>query len=253
MSFAPKSALVTGGSGGIGSAIVEELLKNGIKILAVLDISPEEPSIVQEWRKKFPGVTVKYYRVDVTSQEELEKCYAEFVKEAKNLDVVVNCAGIFNENIAKRVVDVNLGGVILSTIVAIEHMRANGKGKGGVILNIASIAGLEPFGMAPTYCATKHGVIAFTRAMDHKRDFLGIRFLSLCPGTTDTDLYNNCFKLAFMPTKGLEDTVRSLLVLQTCEDVGKAALKYIQEGKSGSVWVIDSGKIMECPVKDIRL
>ncbi|XP_059611331.1 alcohol dehydrogenase-like [Phlebotomus argentipes] len=249
MSLAAKSALITGGTGGIGSAIVEELLENGIQSIAVLDLSSQEPFVVQEWRKRFPAIAVKYYRVDVSSQEELEKCYGEFVKETKGLDIVVNCAATFNENMPKRVVDVNLNGVIQSTIIAIEKMRADGS---GVIVNVSSDTGLAPFSLGPTYSVTKHAVIAFTRALAHKRDFLGIKFLSLCPGPTDTEMAHNCFQFTFMPNKEQIDAIRSQIFFQSCEVVGKATVKYIQKGKTRSVWLVSNNKIEEIPVEDVK-
>lgn len=215
MSLVNKSALVTGAAGGIGSAICVELLKNGIKYLAALDLSSDEPKIVTEWRKKYPRVSIKYFKVDVTSKDELEKCYSEFTSEIPNLDIVINCAGIYNETIPKKVVEVNLMGVIQSTLIAIEYMRADkGKGKGGAILNIASITGLNPFSIAPTYSATKFGVIGYTRAVAYKRDHLGIKFLSLCPGVTDTELFHKCLNISFMSTKEKEDNVKTKLEMQ---------------------------------------
>ncbi|XP_059613682.1 15-hydroxyprostaglandin dehydrogenase [NAD(+)]-like [Phlebotomus argentipes] len=256
MSFSNKSALITGGTGGIGAAICEDLLKNGIENVAVLDMHSEEPAIVNEWRKKFSNAKIRYFQVDVSSHEQLEKCYAEFVKEVKSLDIVVNCAGIFNENIYRKVVEVNLCGVIGSTLIAIEHMRKDkGKGRGGVIVNISSIAGVCPLSYMPTYGATKHAVVVFTRSLAHGRDKMGIKFLTLCPGGTETPLVDQTFKEPFFFEMS-EDAMKALsasYVLQSADKVSEACLEIMREAESGSVWIIQNGKLQEHSGTPIRI
>lgn len=215
MALEGKSAFVTGGTGEIGETICTELLKSGITHLATIDISPSEPTVVNQWRKNFPNASIWYYQVDVSSQEELEKCYKDFMNKIENLDIVVNCAGLYNEQVPKKVIDVNLSGVILSTMIAIEYMRKDtGKGEGGVILNIGSITSLDIYSSSPIYCATKQGVLAFTRALSHKRDYLGITFLTLCPGCTDTKLYANVFEHSFSPATEMQDVLTTTSPVQ---------------------------------------
>lgn len=69
----------------------------------------------------------------------------------------------------------------------------NGKGKGGMILNVASTAGLVPVSAVPSYCPSKHGVVAFTRALAFERDYMGIKIFLICPSSTQSQLYEQCF------------------------------------------------------------
>uniref|UniRef100_A0A1B0D5Y8 Alcohol dehydrogenase n=1 Tax=Phlebotomus papatasi TaxID=29031 RepID=A0A1B0D5Y8_PHLPP len=251
-----KSALVTGASGAIGGAICEELLKNGIKYLAVLDMNSQEPKILSDWKKTYPSVSIKYFQVDVTSREELEKCYSEFTKAVPSLDIVINCAGIFNEKDPTRVINVNLNGVIESTRFAIDHMRIDtGKGKGGTIINISSVSGLNVFSGSPAYSASKFGVVAYTRALAHGRDHLGIKFLVLCPSGTDSAFYERAFstKYLFMTTEETVAKRRKLLPAQSPSEVGKATVEIMQIGKSGSVWTIRNGELAEEELPAIRI
>ncbi|XP_055713505.1 alcohol dehydrogenase 1-like [Phlebotomus papatasi] len=251
-----KSALVTGASGAIGRAICEELLKNGIKYLAVLDMNSQEPKILSDWKKTYPSVSIKYFQVDVTSREELEKCYSEFTKAVPSLDIVINCAGIFNEKDPTRVINVNLNGVIESTRIAIDHMRIDtGKGKGGTIINISSVAGLSIYSAGPAYCASKFGVVAYTRALAHGRDHLGIKFLVLCPHGTDSELYERVFstEYCFMTSEKTASTGKKLSPAQSPSEVGKAAVEMMQNAKSGSVWTIITGKLTEAELPPIRI
>ncbi|XP_055713504.1 alcohol dehydrogenase 1-like [Phlebotomus papatasi] len=243
-----KSALVTGASGAIGGAICEELLKNGIKYLAVLDMNSQEPKILNDWKKTYPSVIIKYFQVDVTSREELEKCYSEFTKAVPSLDIMINCAGIFNEKDPTRVVNVNLNGVIESTRIAIDHMRIDtGKGKGGTIINISSSVVINLYSFSPAYCASKFGVVAYTRALAHGRDHLGIKFLVLCPSGTDSELFDRVFSTdyLFLTTEEAVSMFKKHFPTQSPSEVGQAAVEIMQNGKSGSVWTILNGKLSE--------
>lgn len=200
-----KAALVTGATGAIGLAICEEVLKSGIKNLAALDIHLQEPQSVKNLRNDFPKSVIEYFKVDVTSDEELQQCYKSFTNKVGYLDVVVNCAGLFNEKDYKNVLAVNLGGVIASTLFAIDYMRVDtGKGRGGIVLNISSLAGLDTYGDLPIYGATKHGVVAFTRAVSHEREKLGIKFLVLCPAATDSAFFNRLYSKEYLFLDSLE-------------------------------------------------
>lgn len=84
-------------------------------------------------------------------------------------------------------------GVIYGTLIGIDHMSICKGGHGGTIINIASLAGLRKAHIFPIYCASKHGVVGFTRSFaDNKfAAELGIKFILICPGFTDTTLLSN--------------------------------------------------------------
>ncbi|XP_055687582.1 alcohol dehydrogenase 1-like [Lutzomyia longipalpis] len=245
MSFTNKSALVTGGAGVIGRTICEELLKNGVTNLAAIDISPDEPAVVVQWRKSFPKASIRYFQVDVRSQEELEKCYADFTKDIPSLDVVVNCAGILDENQFRKTIEVNLLGVIASTMLAMEYMRKDkDHGKGGIILNISSTSGLWSMSILPFYCAAAHGIVAFTRSLSHDREYLGIKFIVMCPASTQSPLYDKLKDGTgfFMTTQEKLDAITFDNPAQSPTELVREIMKIIQEAKSGSVWVVEQGK-----------
>ncbi|GAB0100465.1 Alcohol dehydrogenase [Sergentomyia squamirostris] len=256
MSLRNKSALVTGGIRGIGAAICEIFLENGLKNLAVLDLNSEDLSILKVWENKFPVASIKFYQVDVSNQEELEKCYVDFTQSIESLDqgleqgldIVVNCAGIFNESKFRQVIDVNLSGVIGSTLLAIEHMRLDkGKGRGGIVVNIASVVGLQPVSLMPSYSATKSGIITFTNCVAHNRDRLGIRFLTICPSNTDTKLGSeNSRNVTFFEAdkKIITEVIKSYKS-QRPDEFAKAFLPVLEKGTSGSVWIIEGGELTE--------
>lgn len=116
--------------------------------------------------KEFPNKSIRFYKTDVRNREHIHNSFKNFINEFKQVDIVISNAGICNENIPEECVQINLIAVINTTYEAIEWMSTNKNGKGGVVLNVASVAGLNSFhGMFPVYTSTKHAVIGFTKSM----------------------------------------------------------------------------------------
>jgi meso-butanediol dehydrogenase/(S,S)-butanediol dehydrogenase/diacetyl reductase len=177
--FEGKIAIVTGGSNGIGSAIVTRVASEGAKVI-IADIAP--PARIDD--------KARYIKTDVACAEDVSRVVDFALKEWGQLDILVNNAGIgalaetpeMAEDVWDRVFAVNIRAIYLFCRAAIPAMRRHG----GAIVNIASISGLAgDYGMG-AYNASKGAVINYTRslALDCARD--GIRVNALCPGLIET-------------------------------------------------------------------
>lgn len=104
-----------------------------------------------------------------------------------------NNAGVLDEADWEKTISINLVGVVKVAYLALDHMNKLTGGRGGVMVNTASMAGLGPFMSCPVYSATKHGVMGFTRSMALASTFsgYGIRFNAVCPGFVQTYLQSN--------------------------------------------------------------
>jgi NAD(P)-dependent dehydrogenase (short-subunit alcohol dehydrogenase family) len=180
-----RSALVTGGSSGIGLAIARMLKEEGF----ALTLASRTAAKVEAAAAELGAHAVT---ADVSSPEDCESAVAEHVATHGGLDVLVNSAGI---GIAGRVEDaqlkhidrqlaINLRGLVLVTQAAIPHLRRTR----GWIVNLASIAGTEPVPILPIYAATKAAVISLTRSVNEDLDGDGIRSIAICPGFVDTPM-----------------------------------------------------------------
>lgn len=179
------SALVTGGSSGIGLAIARMLREEGYALtLAARRLERLEPA-----RAELDGIAVQ---ADVSSEEDCVRLVAEHAAHHGGLDVLVNSAGV---GIAGTIADtptkhwdlqqsVNLRGAFLVTREALPHLRRSQ----GYVINLASIAGtLATPGLA-TYGAAKAALIALTRSLDREEEGTGVRATALCPGFVDTPM-----------------------------------------------------------------
>jgi NAD(P)-dependent dehydrogenase (short-subunit alcohol dehydrogenase family) len=184
-----KAAIITGAGSGIGFATAELLASQGARVV-IADIDADA---AQEAAKKIGG-QARPLRVDVTKANEVEYALTYAVAEFGRIDIVHNNAGISeagedlfakNAHVWERVLDIDLRAVILGTQLAVRQMRE--QGGGGVIINTASMAGLDPVGASPVYSAAKAGVVQFTRTLAYLKAE-GIRVNAICPSFTDTPM-----------------------------------------------------------------
>jgi NAD(P)-dependent dehydrogenase (short-subunit alcohol dehydrogenase family) len=179
------SALVTGGSSGIGLAIARMLREEGYAL-----------TLASRTREKVEGAAAELgahaVAADVSKAEECESVVAAHVEQHGGLDVLVNSAGV---GIAARLEDaqlkhidrqlnINLRGLALVTQHAIPHLRESK----GWIVNLSSIAGTGPVPVLPIYAASKAAVISLTKTLNEDLDGDGVRAIALCPGFVDTPM-----------------------------------------------------------------
>ena len=179
------SALVTGGSSGIGLAIARMLREEGHAVTLASRTAEKVEAAAAE-------LGARAIAADVSSPEDCARVVEEHVAHEGGLDVLVNSAGI---GIAGRVEDaqlkhvdrqlaINLRGLLLVTQAAIPHLRETK----GWIVNLASIAGTQPVPILPVYAATKAAVISLTHSLNADLDDDGVRSIAICPGFVDTPM-----------------------------------------------------------------
>jgi 3-oxoacyl-[acyl-carrier protein] reductase len=187
--LAGKTAVVTGGSRGIGFAIAEALAVAGASVA----ITGRDQSHIEKARDRLAGhgTTIAGIRADVRSAEDAARAIDDAAKTFDGLDILINNAGIglFSKasemSIAqwRDVIDTNLSGVFYCCHAAIPHLRRRG---GGWIINISSLAGKNPFVGASAYCASKAGLNAFSEALMQEVRYDNIRVSYVMPGSVAT-------------------------------------------------------------------
>ncbi|XP_059207596.1 15-hydroxyprostaglandin dehydrogenase [NAD(+)]-like isoform X1 [Centropristis striata] len=193
MALNGKTAVVTGAAMGIGKAITEILLKNGAKVV-LFDVNETAgKSLKEALDKEYGQERTLFLNCNVESEEQFKAALQKSAKTFGGIDILCNNAGILNEAMWEKTVSINLMGVIRGTYLALEHMSKLSGGRGGVIVNTASIAGIGPLLSCPVYTATKYGVVGFTRAMAEASTAsgYGIRLNFICPSFVQTELFSS--------------------------------------------------------------
>ena len=216
-----KVALVTGGGSGIGAAICRAYADQGARVV-VADVNASGGGAVAAEL----GLSGAFHQTDVTQLDSVRRAVGVAVERFGRLDVFVNCAGIglvgsVQETASEdwnRLMAVNVSGVFHGSRAAVDQMLQQ-EPKGGVIVNIASVAGQIGVPRRFAYCATKGAVIAMTRqlAVDYVRE--NIRCNAICPGTVFSPFVEGYVERFHHDTR--EETIRELHARQPLGRMGR--------------------------------
>ena len=189
-SLKSKIAIVTGGSRGIGLAIAQTLVAQGVQ--ATITGRNQSQLLAARSRLEAAGPgAVEALRADVRSYAEVDRAVAATVARFGGLDILINNAGVgIFSDVAEmtpeqwsEVIDTNLSGVFYACHAAIPYMRRRG---GGFIINVSSLAGKNAFTGAAAYCASKSGLNAFSEALMQEVRYDNIRVSYVMPGSVAT-------------------------------------------------------------------
>jgi NAD(P)-dependent dehydrogenase (short-subunit alcohol dehydrogenase family) len=191
-----KIALVTGGSKGIGLAIVHDLMAKGYIVYATWSHSEESAGKAEkELALTYAGREFHLLQCNVANKEENAALIEKIFAEHKRLDVLVNNAGVLKQQDVFQLSEedwdstfgVNLKGPFFLSQLLMPRMKEQG---GGAIVNIASIGGQTGGPKAPDYAASKAALICFTQSMARHGAKMNVRVNAVSPGWIDTGIFS---------------------------------------------------------------
>lgn len=239
-----KNVVVTGGTRGIGRAIVEAFASEGANVWFCYHSNKElAEELVAELKERYPEVSVDAKQVDVQSESACQAWVDEILKEAKTVDVLVNNAGLNRDKLLlmqsvedfTKVIETNLYSVFYMVQKIGFHMYGN---RSGSIVNIASIAGVRASFGQTNYSSSKAGIIGFTRSASSELGKSNVRINTIAPGFIDTSMTEKLKK---------KDSIKKTIPLRRFgkpEEVANLALflgSDLSSYISGETIVIDGG------------
>jgi len=217
-----KTALVTGGSRGIGKAICELFAKEGCNVAFTYNSSADAANAVATELEKL-GVKAKAYQSNAASFEASHQLIADVTADFEGFTIVVNNAGITRDNLMLRmseeqwdeVITTNLKSVFNVTKAALRPLL---KAREGSIINMSSIIGVGGQAGQANYAASKAGIIGFSKSIAKEVGSRSIRCNAIAPGFVETDMTHD------LPNK--EEFVAMIPVkrLGMADDIANAAL-----------------------------
>jgi len=191
MNLKNKTAIVTGGTKGIGRGIAEALLREGLQVCISARHQDQINQALQQLNSSGDGRAIGHV-CDVRDYDQVKALIAYTVKELGGLDILINNAGIgIFERVEqtspedfRAVLETNLFGVFYGCHEAIPEMRQRG---GGYIINISSLAGTNPHPRMAAYNASKFGLNGFSEALMQEVRHDGIKVSYIMPGSVNTE------------------------------------------------------------------
>ncbi len=242
-----KRAIVTGGTRGIGKAIVYELAANGCSVVFTYHSSAEAAKKIEEEAGK-PGVEIFGLQADAASLSDAEKTVSFTLEKLGGLDILVNNAGITKDNLLLRmseedfdkVISANLKSVFNYTKASVKPMVGQRYGK---IVNVSSVVALIGNPGQANYVASKAGVIGFTKSAAKELASRNINVNAVAPGYISTDMTDK------LSDKQKEAIINLIPVkrIGTPEDVAKVVTFLVSSDSdylTGQVIPVDGGMAM---------
>ncbi len=245
MELKGKSAIVTGGSIGIGAAIAVELARQGANVAINYRIHDKEAKEVAKKIEKF-GKTCLVVKADVTIYSHAQGMFKKVIEEFGGLDILVCNAGInidrviwkMSEEDWDNVININLKGYFIYNKLAAAHFKEQRSGK---IVNITSINGLRgKFGQC-NYSASKGGIIALTKALAKEVGKFNVNVNAVAPGMVMTEMAKN------MPPEFLQKAIDETVLgrIATPKDITNVVIFLCSEKAkhiTGEVIKVDGGQ-----------
>jgi 3-oxoacyl-[acyl-carrier protein] reductase len=187
-----KTALVTGGSRGIGEAVVIKFAEHGANI-AFTYLSSDEKAKQLEVKLTAMGVKARGFKSDAADYAAAENLASEVVKEFGSIDICVNNAGISRDNLLLRVSPEQWDEVMHANLKSVYNLtkqviRPMMKARSGTIINMSSIVGVKGNAGQSSYAASKAGIIGFTKSIAQELGSRNVRCNAIAPGFVETDM-----------------------------------------------------------------
>jgi 3-oxoacyl-[acyl-carrier protein] reductase len=188
-----KKALITGGSRGIGAAIVRRFAEEGAAVAFTYNSSKEKAEALAAEVSATYGVTCRAYQSDAASFSAAEALINAVIADFGQIDVLINNAGVTRDTLMLRMSEQQWDDVIANNLKSVFNLTKHAirfmmKNKGGSIINMSSIVGITGNAGQANYAASKAGIIGFSKSIAKEMGSRNVRCNVIAPGFIETDM-----------------------------------------------------------------
>lgn len=242
-----KVAIVTGGTRGIGFAIVKKFIEAQAKVVIWGSRKETAEAAFEKLKEIYPGCEAMAMAPSLSDQKQVKQAMEEVVSRYGRIDILSNNAGIsqsialedYTDEDIDKIMDLNIKAVFVCTQAASAHMKETG----GSIINTSSVVSFYGQGLGCMYPASKSAVNGLTRSLSRELGQYGIRVNAVAPGVTRTDM------VAALPESMVAPLLQKIPLARMgeAEDIANAALFLASDMASyitGAVIPVDGGAIL---------
>lgn len=187
-----KTAIITGGTRGIGKSICEIFAEQGCNVAFTFASSEEKARAVED-ELKAKGVIAKAYKANAADYQASETLVAQILEDFGNFDILINNAGITRDNLLMRMTEEMWDEVMETNLKSVFNMvkacqRTFLKNRSGSIINMSSVVGVKGNAGQANYAASKAGIIGFTKSVALELGSRNIRSNAIAPGFIETEM-----------------------------------------------------------------
>ena len=248
ISLKDKVAIITGGTRGIGFAMVKKFVEAQAKVVIWGSRIETAEAALEKLRKAFPDCEAMAMAPVLTDQKQVKEAMALVANKYGRIDILANNAGIsqsiplenYTDEDLDKIIDLNIRAVFVCSKAAAAHMKETG---GGCIINTSSIVSIYGQGLGCMYPASKSAVNGLTRSLSRELGRHGIRVNAVAPGVTRTDM------VAALPENMVLPLLQKIPLgrMGEADDIANAALFLASDQASyitGAVIPVDGGAIL---------
>ncbi|KAI8055592.1 uncharacterized protein B0P05DRAFT_560641 [Gilbertella persicaria] len=218
-----KTVFITGASAGIGEATARQFADEGCNLIITARRLEKLDKLKSELSQSHPKIYVHAVQLDVRNKNEIDKVVAELPSEVKDVDVLINNAGMVigvdplievEEEVVDQMLATNIKGLVFLTKAIVPRMKERGTGH---VINLGSIAGKQAYAGGSIYCATKFAVDAITKSLAIELVDTPVRVSQICPGLVNTEFST----VRFRGDKDMADNVYKGIQPLVADDIAE--------------------------------